>query len=311
MSAEIKHSNENAAGITPHIYDEHSRLRKTLFATTPKAVTSFTDLAVNPIQSKVISKNQGAKIIEFQDGSDNHRKMLELLQQLGIEIIYSDVSPIKEGHAPLFARDVGIVIEDKVIPSRFRHHYRSIEVQPLIDVVTQKSIVSTDRNYTLEGGDIAILEPDLILVGIGPRTNNEGLSLLRETFPKKEFIPVFPIVEDKAFHLDTILGILGEKLLVYLPSLVSSELMSMLKERGYNFIKASLDEYDTCCTNVLAIDNYEVIAAKENSVTNQALLKAGVKVIETPLSGILSLGGGPHCLALPLSRYSSTIKPCI
>jgi len=157
-------------------------------------------------------------------------------------------------------------------------------------------------DYMLEGGDIVQLEPNLVLVGIGPRTNIGALNLFRNTFPEIEFVPFSTVRGDKAFHIDTNLGILGEKHLVYLPELVPSEIVDSLKQRGYSFVEADPDEYDTCCTNVLAINDRKIIAPAENVITNRRIKNSGVEVIEVALGEILEQGGGPHCLTLPLVR---------
>ena len=193
-------------------------------------------------------------------------------------------------------------MDNKTVPSRLRYDYRSVEVQGLLDVISPESVVNSTYDYMVEGGDIAFLEKDLVLVGIGPRTDENGFKLLSETFPEKEFIPVFPVVKEKAFHLDTVMGILGKKHLVYTPDLVPAELVRFLKERDYTFVETSSEEYNTCCTNVLAISNRRIIAPAENKITNERIRKSGVEIIEVPLSEILPQGGGPHCLTMPLVR---------
>lgn len=293
---------ESLSKIRPKVKNEYSRLTHVLVVSTPDVITSFTDLVVNPIQAEAAAGQPKVPIINHPGAAEKHRKFLDTLENGGVELVYSRSTPIKEGHTPLFTRDTGIIIDDKVIPSKFRFPYRDVEVQGLLDVVHPQSVVHSDREYMIEGGDVVVLGDDLVLVGIGPRTNKEGLALLRETFPQKEVIPVFPIVQEKAFHLDTTMGVLGEKLLVHLPDLVPQKLVGELKDRGYEFVEASQDEFQTCSTNVIAIDDRRVIAAEENQVTNQRMKDAGVDVIEVPLSGILSQGGGPHCLTLPLVR---------
>lgn len=303
MTAEFDRPKEPFSGIRPNVHDEYSKLQQVLVVPTPNIVTSFTDLAVNPIQAVTIS-NASDRVIEHPGAAEGHHTLLTTLANAGIKLVYSYVIPIKEGHTPLFTRDVGVIMDDKVIPSRLRFPYRSVEVRGLLDAIDPRVVVHSERNYMIEGGDIAMLGPHLALVGIGPRTNTEGLNLLRETFPQREFIPVLPVDPSKAFHIDTVMGILGNKLLVYLPALAPQELIGELRERGYAFVEADPNEYKTCCTNVLAIDDKKVISAAENHITNGRMKDTGVEVIEIPLSGILSQGGGPHCLTLPLIRHS-------
>jgi len=303
VRAEHSVPKEPLSRIRPNIQNEYSRLEQVLVVPTPKVITTFTDIGVNPIHAATIAGAR-EKIIEHPEAAEKHRSLLSTLENQGIELVYSHVTSIKEGHTPLFTRDVGIIIGDKVLPSRMGHDYRSVEVQGLIDVIDPKSIVQTDRDYMIEGGDIAVLGDGTVLVGIGPRTNINGLQLLQENFPEKEFVPVYPVDPNKAFHIDTVLGVLGNKTLLYLPGLVPEDMVGSLKEKGFNFIEADINEYGSCCTNVLAINDKKVIAPAENTETNRRMSEAGIDVVEVALSGILDQGGGPHCLTLPLRRSS-------
>lgn len=307
MTPEIIRSEETLPKITPHIVDEYSPLLKVLVNTTPSLVTSFTDLKVNPIQARVIEKmeKEGEKpgeIKKYPGAAECHKNLIDILAENSVEIVYSNVTPIKAGHTPLFTRDIGVIIDNKVIPSKMRYEYRAVEIPELLSKLSPDSIVNTDIEYKLEGGDIVFLEPSLILVGIGPRTDINGLNLLKELFPEKEFIPFSTVKEEEAFHIDTTLGILGKKHLVYLPELVPLDIINFLKERGYTFVEADMSEHDNCATNVLALSDRKIIVPAENKITNGRIRESGVEVIEVSLKEILSFGGGPHCLTLPLVR---------
>lgn len=303
MSVELATERTNTAKVVPHIEDEYSALRKVLVYPTPAVITKFTDLPVNPIQSRALAREKNEKVVvEVPGAAESHANLLNVLTENGVELIYSKVTPIKPGHTPLFTRDVGVIIGNKVLPSRMNFEYRSIEVPGLLSKIVDANILNVTQEYKIEGGDIVYLEPNLILVGIGPRTDTRGLELLRELFPDKEFISFSTVRGEEAFHIDTNLGILGKKHLVYLPDLVPQEVVTLLKNRGYTFVEAETAEHDTCCTNVLAIADRKIIAAAENKVTNTRIRESGVQIIEVSLLGILPQGGGPHCLTLPLVR---------
>ncbi|HLE49408.1 MAG TPA: arginine deiminase family protein [Patescibacteria group bacterium] len=303
MSKESTIEQEKFAKVIPHIENEYSPLKKVLVNRNPQLVTTFTDLVVNPIQGRSLEKVEHRGEIKVLPGAaECHGNLLKVLSENGVELLYSDVTPIKEGHTPLFTRDVGVVIDNRVLPSKMRYEYRSVEVPEMLSKISDGSIIRTNQEYKIEGGDVVFLEPNLLLIGIGPRTDVNGLNLLKGIYPGKEFISFSTVRKEEAFHIDTNLGILGKKHLVYLPELVPQDVVNLLKDRDYTFVEAEMSEHDTCCTNILAINDRRIIAPAENKITNSRIRKSGVEVIEVSLKDILSFGGGPHCLTLPLVR---------
>lgn len=289
--------------ITPAINNEYSQLTKVMVVRPPDQITSFNDLIVNPVQAfHAQGKATGVEVKPL--ATQQFSGLLQTLIDNGVELIYSNVKPGREGHTPLFTRDVGVIINDKVLPSVMRYDYRQGEVAGIAQNISQRNIIHDPRPYKIEGGDFALLSPNLALVGIGPRTNETSLEVLRDHFPSVEFVPVYPVLTEKAFHIDTVMGIVGNKAIVCVPEWIPENILRMLKEKGYQLIEASKDEYTMCCTNVLAIADRKVISAAENKQTNLRMRQGGIDVIEVELSDILTQGGGPHCLTLPLTRKS-------
>ncbi|HPT66085.1 MAG TPA: arginine deiminase family protein [Candidatus Woesebacteria bacterium] len=302
MMREIIRNHGQQSSLIPSIRNEYSTLTKVLVVSPPEKFTRFNNQIINPI-SDINSKGK-PEITEHPEQKEEFDGLLNALQQQGIELHFSNVRPSRPGHTPLFTRDIGIIISNQVLPSRMANTYRENEVEGVFQNISLPQIIRDNRDYKIEGGDFALLEPNLALVGIGPRTNELGLRVLQEYFPKIEFIPVYPVLNEKAFHIDTVMGIVGNKILLGISDLIQKNVSDLLKSRGYQIIEADKDEYFTCATNVLAIDDRKVIAAAENPKTNEKLRKVGVEVIEVKLSGILKRGGGPHCLTLPLERAS-------
>jgi arginine deiminase len=85
-----------------------------------------------------------------------------------------------------------------------------------------RSSGNQDR-YTVEGGDILVVRPDLILVGASERTSNEGIDMLarelrRRGSPVRTIYAVIMPKQRSTMHLDTIFTFLShDECLVYPP----------------------------------------------------------------------------------------------
>jgi arginine deiminase len=61
--------------------------------------------------------------------------------------------------------------------------------------------------------------------------------------------------------------------------------------------------------NVLALRPGVVVAYDRNTRTNEALERAGVRVLTVPSAELSRGRGGPHCLSCPLWRETEEITP--
>jgi arginine deiminase len=77
--------------------------------------------------------------------------------------------------------------------------------------------------FTVEGGDVLVVRPDLLLVGASERTSNEGIDMLarelrRRGSPVRTIYAVIMPKQRRTMHLDTIFTILShDECLVYPP----------------------------------------------------------------------------------------------
>src|SRR5467141_1780708 len=146
-----------------------------------------------------------------------------------------------------FTRDVGIVIGDHSIIGSMRHGVRWTEellikalfryaqkfenAGILYDGSEEKRI-----NYTLEGGDVHPVRPDLLLLGFSERSSPAALDLLCElAFTHCGVTDVVIVVmpaERTAIHLDMIFTQVDRELcIVYPPHFVGPERLAVLHRR--------------------------------------------------------------------------------
>jgi N-dimethylarginine dimethylaminohydrolase len=159
-----------------------------------------------------------------------------------------------------------------------------------------------------EAGDMVWLDSRTLLIGCGYRTNQAGISQMRELLAPKGIevvsapLPYGPGPE-ACLHLMSLMSMLDEQtVLVDLPWL-TVETVELLKSRGLRLIEIEYAERDSLACNVLALGRKRVIALSENVATNQALRGAGFDVRTFAGSELCINGsGGPTCLTRPLLR---------
>lgn len=198
-----------------------------------------------------------------------------------------------------------------------------------------------DRGETssLEGGDILVLSPQVLAVGISQRTREDSIDTLAEavlsqskTFQK---ILAFNIPKTRSFmHLDTVFTMVDRDKFTVHPNILSSmtvfvmELdenrkMKIRQEDGRleDILKEHLDldkvtlipcgqgsEIDAAReqwsdgSNTLAIGPGEVVVYSRNYVTNRSLEEAGIRIHTIPSAELSRGRGGPRCMSMPLWR---------
>ena len=159
-----------------------------------------------------------------------------------------------------------------------------------------------------EAGDMVWLDSRTLLIGCGYRTNQAGISQMRELLgPKGVEVLSAPLPfgagPAACLHLMSLMSMLDEQtVLVDLPWL-AVETVELLKSRGLRLIEIEYAERDSLACNVFALGTKRVIALSENAATNQALRGVGFDVRTFAGSELCINGsGGPTCLTRPLLR---------
>jgi arginine deiminase len=184
----------------------------------------------------------------------------------------------------------------------------------------------------VEGGDVLLLGPGVIAVGVGERTTPAGAErLARRVFDAglAHTVLVVPIAQERAtMHLDTVCTMVDVDAVVMYPK-VADELVAYrvtdveevgppepfltaaakamgidtlrIIDTGLDPVIAEREQWDDG-NNTLAIAPRVCVAYERNVETNQQLERAGIEVIRIPGSELGSGRGGPRCMSCPISR---------
>ncbi len=245
----------------------------------------------------------------------------------------------------LFTRDSSVWIRDQVavtslaMPARirettltgavYRHHPR---------FVGTGQIYGPEFEY-VEGGDVLLLAPGVLAVGVGERTTPAGAErLARHVFDRglAETVLAVPIAQERAtMHLDTVCTMVdvdavvmypnvadtlaaytvtaGEELEVsgpepFLVAAAKAMRIDTLRviDTGLDPVTAEREQWDDG-NNTLAIAPRLAVAYERNTETNARLAEAGIEVVAISGSELGSGRGGPRCMSCPIARSPLSI----
>ncbi|MDD3079283.1 MAG: arginine deiminase-related protein [Paludibacter sp.] len=222
----------------------------------------------------------------------------------------------------VFARDVAIVIDDKIINSNIipdrEDEKEAYEV--VYDGISYNKIYNLPEKAHVEGGDV-VLYNDLIFVGLyrgkdypklkTARTNEYAFSFLKELFPEKNFIPLELIKHDTdpyhcVLHLDCTFMPVGKgKALIYPDGFSKKEDYYLLTDifGKENLFEITQEEMYYMNTNVFSVSPEVVVSERNFTRLNNFMESAwGLTVEKIPYYEISKMGGLLRCSTLPLIR---------
>jgi len=161
---------------------------------------------------------------------------------------------------------------------------------------------------TLEGGDVVWLDAKTVAVGLGYRTNAEGLRQLAEIVgPDGVEVVGVPLPHwdgpGDVLHLMSMASPVDDRKLLVYSRLLVVPFRRRLLDLGFELIEVPDEEYATMATNVLALGSGRCLALAGNPRTASRLEKAGLEVLTYEGREISVKGaGGPTCLTRPFGR---------
>lgn len=192
--------------------------------------------------------------------------------------------------------------------------------------------------FPIEGGDVLVLSPEVIAVGISQRTDPHAVESLAQRMICEETgisrVLAIDIPKTRSYmHLDTVMTMVDVDKFTIHPSILPAvrtfsltkkggklaieqeqrklaetladalhvDKVTMIHCGGGSAIDAAREQWNDG-TNTLAVAPGEVIAFSRNYVTNGILRDNGVIVHEIPSAELSRGRGGPRCMSMPLWR---------
>ena len=196
-------------------------------------------------------------------------------------------------------------------------------------------LYGADDDAWFEGGDVLVMAPGVVAVGVGQRTTPAGV----EAFAQRAFaagvahtVLAVPIAQERAtMHLDTVCTMVDVDAVVMFPAVAdtlvaypvtpngegvrvagptpfleaAARAMGIDRLRvvdtGLDPVTAEREQWDDG-NNTLALAPGLVVAYERNTETNARLEDAGIEVVRIAGSELGSGRGGPRCMSCPVLR---------
>jgi N-dimethylarginine dimethylaminohydrolase len=255
--------------------------------------------------------------IDWKKAAEQHDALIKVLKDEGITVHYDErpASALMKGPYGVQLsrnpglRDPGVVVNGGAIIGRMAMAFRRGEEVFWAKKISQLGcpILYTVRGTGIfEGGNVVWLDPFHVCIGIGARTNIEGVNqitpILRASKVEEIRSVSIPYALDNYDwpaggwpHLDCVFGYVAPNLAVIYPAAVGYDFVQYLRLKKVRMIEALPDEARDAACNTLALEPGKIIMNTAGPHLRRQLEREKIDVITVEMSEFALHGGGPHC----------------
>jgi arginine deiminase len=259
----------------------------------------------------------------------DHARFVEALRSEGVKVVL--VSELLQNQPELlstaerlpnlvYTRDTAAVTRAGYVLARMKNPVRRREtaiVEAALRQLGVRMLMKTKAPATIEGGDIVFLDEETVVLGVGNRTNRNGLRELAKAatgagLRRLVAVPLPPWV----IHLDGTMMVVDRDLaIVHRSSLKGTasvfeegklsgrvRFLDFLKNTGMRLIEVTDYERQKRATNVIGIRPRKVIGYAGNARVKRELSRNGVDLVQVEGDELIRGFGGPRCMTVPLLR---------
>jgi len=252
---------------------------------------------------------------DLQNARLEHRKLTEILENLGVEIIRYE-APLPDMADAIYVFDPVLIVDAGIILLRMGKKLRrgeEIMLGKRLEELNIPVIGQLQEPAIAEGGDMFWIDHQTLAIGLGFRTNKAGVQQIEHLLKPYRIevltadLPYFQ-GPDSCLHLLSLISLIDERLAVIYKPLFPVSLYQALEKRGFEFIDVPESEFRSMGANILTVSPRVCIMLEGNPVTKDRLEAYGCEVYTYSGYDIsLKAEGGPTCLTRPILRKSHKI----
>ncbi len=224
---------------------------------------------------------------DFLTALKQHNNYIEVLSDLGLEVIILDPAPeYPDAH---FVEDAAVVFPELAVVTRPGAPSRRGEAELIgPELARHRNLHTISAPGNLDGGDVLVIGRQ-VFVGLTERTNQSGFDQFRVILEKHGYdCSAVPLTE--GLHLKSSVNHLGGNRII-----ITEELVDEKEWSGFDRIVVPVgEEY---AANILWINGH-LLTPEGFPGTLAALANSGLPVITLPMTEMQKMDGGLTCLSL-------------
>lgn len=257
------------------------------------------------LPTSVISRAtlESGAVFDSELARAQHRELVAAYESAGVNIHFLVSDPVLPYQ--VFARDSSVMTPKGAIVTQLKQQWRRGEYAPVIrfyqgNEIPIRGMISAGA---IEGGDVTIVEPGVMLIGNGEeRTEIQAARQLAEWIEADGWEVRIEPIPGHFVHIDVLVSILAPKLAAVCVDSAPGGLVRWLRDKGFEILEVSTADAFELGVNAISLGDERVISTAGSAKLNEQMRSLGLEVLDPDLSMFTRGGGGAHCLAQALRR---------
>lgn len=249
------------------------------------------------------SKRMGARA-DTKAALTQHGELVAALHDAGVTCHFIEPDPVHPMQT--FTRDSGVMTPWGLLVTKMARAERHGETEAVSNLATDLDLTIWNRIDAgpLEGGDIQVLRPGEVLIGVNEvRTSNAAAHQLCDWVAAEGWTARLVHVPAHFLHLDVLFCALTDTLALCATDILDEHDVDWLAHR-FELIPVPYRDVMRMGCNVTALGDDRVLSAKQHPKLNAKMRAHGLTVYEPDLEQFVLEGGSAHCLTMPVRRRS-------
>lgn len=232
-----------------------------------------------------------------------HDEMVRALEEFGVRVHYLDPQP--QLQMQVYTRDSSSTTPWGPVLTQLDKPERRGEYAPVLTWHGKHGdgMWRLCSHGSLEGGDIHIIRPGLLLVGwSGERSHESAARQYASWYDQQGWETRIEHIPGLFLHLDVLFCMVAEGLALACTDVLPADTLDWLSAQGIRLLPVSYKETLRLGNNVLACGKDRVISAAHSTRINEMLAAEGLTVLTPNVRIFTDDGGSVRCMTMPLRR---------